>query len=214
MKITLTDVGKRFNRDWIFRHIQYEFISGHSYAIIGSNGSGKSTLLQVIAGAIAESEGKVSFGLPVSSFGSPGNQQVSPENIFQHISIAAPYMELIEEMSLTEFLQFHQVFKPFITGIGTEKIISEIGLEKSAHKHIRYYSSGMKQRVKLAQAIFSDTPVLLLDEPCTNLDEEGIALYHQLIKTYCHGRVVIISSNDVQEYGFCEQRFNIMEYKK
>jgi len=213
MKITLTDVGKRFNRDWIFRHLNYEFISGNSYAIIGSNGSGKSTLLQVIAGAIAESEGKVSFGFPVSSFGSPGNQQVSPENFFQYISIAAPYMELIEEMSLAEFLQFHQVFKPFSTGIARERIISEIGLEKSAQKHIRYYSSGMKQRVKLAQAIFSDTPVLLLDEPCTNLDEDGINLYHQLIKSYCRDRVVIVSSNDVQEYGFCEERLNIMSFK-
>jgi ABC-type multidrug transport system ATPase subunit len=122
-------------------------------------------------------------------------------------------MELVEEMSLTEFLQFHQVFKPFISGVDTKKIISEIGLEKSAHKHTRYYSSGMKQRVKLAQAIFSDVPVLLLDEPCTNLDEEGIALYYRLIKNYCADRIVIISSNDVQEYGFCEKRLDIMSFK-
>lgn len=214
MKITLTEVGKRFNRDWIFRHINYEFSNGHSYAIIGSNGSGKSTLLQVIAGAIAESEGKVGFVPSVIGHRSSYNEPVSSENFYQHISIAAPYMELIEEMSITEFLQFHQIFKPFISGVDTKKIISEIGLEKSAHKHIRYYSSGMKQRVKLAQAIFSDTPVLLLDEPCTNLDEDGIRLYHQLIKNYCNGRVVIVSSNDVQEYGFCEKKLNIMDYKK
>ena len=221
MKITLTDVGKRFNRDWIFRHINYEFSNAHSYAIIGPNGSGKSTLLQVIAGAMAESEGKVSFrfavsGLQPSVIGQwiSDDQSVSSENFYQHISIAAPYIELVEEMSLTEFLQFHQIFKPFITGINTQTIISEIGLEKSAHKHLRYFSSGMKQRVKLAQAIFSDVPVLLLDEPCTNLDEEGIGLYHRLIKNYCARRIVIISSNDVQEYGFCEKKLNIMEYKK
>lgn len=226
MKITLTDVGKRFNRDWIFRHINYEFTGGNSYAIIGSNGSGKSTLLQVIAGAIAESEGKVELSMaeqlieekkPAASSGhqpsATGHRLVDSDKIYEHISIAAPYMELIEEMSITEFLQFHHIFKPFISGIDTKEIISEIGLEKSAHKHIRYYSSGMKQRVKLAQAIFSDTPVLLLDEPCTNLDEEGIKLYHQLIKTYCDGRVVIVSSNDVQEYGFCERRLNIMSFK-
>jgi len=213
MKITLTDVGKRFNRDWIFSHINYEFSNGYSYAIIGANGSGKSTLLQVIAGAIAESEGKVSFQFPVSNSQPPDNELVSPENFYQHISIAAPYMELIEEMSLTEFLQFHQIFKPFISGIDTKKIISAIGLDKAAHKHIRYYSSGMKQRVKLAQAVFSDTPVLLLDEPCTNLDEEGVKLYHQLIKKYCDDRVVIVSSNDAQEYGFCENKLDIMSFK-
>jgi ABC-type multidrug transport system ATPase subunit len=220
MKITLTNVGKRFNRDWIFRHINYEFTNGHSYAIIGPNGSGKSTLFQVIAGAMAESEGKVSFQFSVDGsqstvlrHRSSDEQSLPSENFYRHISIAAPYMELIEEMSLAEFLQFHQIFKPFISGINVQKIIAEIGLEKSAHKHIRYFSSGMKQRVKLAQAIFSDTPVLLLDEPCTNLDEKGIALYHQLIKNYCTGRVVIISSNDEQEYGFCEARVNIMDYK-
>src|ERR1700735_481923 len=61
MKITLTDAGKRFNRDWIFRHLSYEFSSQHHYAITGPNGSGKSTLLQVIAGAIGISEGLVSY---------------------------------------------------------------------------------------------------------------------------------------------------------
>jgi len=229
MKITLTDVGKRFNRDWIFRHVNCEFTNGHSYAIIGPNGSGKSTLLQVIAGAMAESEGKVEYRMVdgrwsmaesenvigVDQRPSVNDHRSAPtENFYQHISIAAPYMELIEEMSLTEFLQFHQIFKPFISGIDVQKIISEIGLEKPAHKHLRYYSSGMKQRVKLAQAVFSDTPVLLLDEPCTNLDEEGIALYHRLIENYCSNRILIVSSNDEQEFGFCEKRINIMDNKK
>jgi len=221
MKITLTNVGKRFNRDWIFRHVHYEFTNGHSYAIIGPNGSGKSTLLQVIAGAVAESEGKVNFKLPIASLkasvsGSEqlAEQELQTENFYQQISIAAPYIELIEEMTLTEFLQFHQTFKPFITGMAIQKIISEIGLEKSADKQIRYYSSGMKQRAKLAQAFFSDVPVLLLDEPCTNLDEEGIALYHQLIKNHSSNRIVIVSSNDEQEFEFCEERLSIIDYKK
>jgi ABC-2 type transport system ATP-binding protein len=229
MKITLIDVGKRFNRDWIFRHIHYEFTNGHSYAIIGPNGSGKSTLLQVIAGAVAESEGKVNYEMvdgrwpmaEVKSEGKAGDQssynghhQLPTENFYKQIAIAAPYLELIEEMTLTEFLRFHQTFKPFLAEMDIQKVISEIALDKSAHKQIRYYSSGMKQRVKLAQAFLSDTPVLLLDEPCTNLDEEGIALYHQLIKNYSSNRIVIVSSNDFQEYNFCTDRVNILEYKK
>jgi len=215
MKITLIDVGKRFNRDWIFRHINYEFTDGNSYAIIGSNGSGKSTLLQVIAGAIAESEGKVSYQPGVwSRQSSTPDSRLPAEDFYTQVSIAAPYMELIEEMSLSEFLDFHQIFKPFLPGMNTVKAIEELGLGKSAAKHIRYYSSGMKQRVKLAQAFFSNTPVLLLDEPCTNLDQEGIDLYHRLIKQYCAKRTVIVSSNDEQEYGFCDKRVNIMEYKK
>ena len=221
MRITLNDAGKRFNRDWIFRHVNYNFTNGHAYAIIGPNGSGKSTLLQVIAGSIASSEGTVNYELKVDSLQltekkdlSTVNGQLSTDLIYQYISIAAPYLEVVEEMTLTEFLKFHQNFKPFLPEVNIEKIISLIGLQKSSHKQIRYYSSGMKQRVKLAQAIFSNTHVLLLDEPCTNLDVEGIELYQRLINDYCKDRLVIVSSNDVQEYSFCEKKIDINEFKK
>jgi ABC-type multidrug transport system ATPase subunit len=201
MKITLTDAGKRFNRDWIFRHLHYEFTAGRSYAITGANGSGKSTLLQAIAGAIGISEGNISY------------DGVAPDQVFQHLSIAAPYLEVIDEMTAMEFLRFHASFKPFLTGWTVQDILQAVGLRTAADKQIRYYSSGMRQRVRLAQAIFSDTELMLLDEPCTNLDVDGVALYRQLIADHGRGRLVIVSSNDVQEYDFCEEIINIMEHK-
>jgi ABC-type multidrug transport system ATPase subunit len=205
MKITLSDVGKRFNREWIFRHVNYSFESGVHYAITGPNGSGKSTLLQVIAGAIDHSEGKVEFT-------SSKQQPTTSNDYYQHLSFCAPYFDLIEEMTLTEFLQFHFQFKNILSGFTPNKIIDLLGLEKAAHKQIRYFSSGMKQRVKLAQAIFADVPVVFLDEPCTNLDESGIAQYQQLIGDYCNNRLVIVSSNDKQEYGFCKEVLSIKDY--
>lgn len=207
MTISLSDAGKRYNRDWIFRHLNYTFTSANSYAIIGPNGSGKSTLLQAIGGAIALSEGNLSFQ-SINDHTSKDS-----ETLYQYISIAAPYLEVIEEMTVTEFLQFHQTFKPFLSGATTKEIISTVGLDTAAHKQIRYYSSGMKQRVKLAQAIFSDTPVILLDEPCTNLDSVGIALYQQLIATYCSNRMIVVSSNDEVEYGFCREKISILDFK-
>jgi ABC-2 type transport system ATP-binding protein len=217
MRITLIDAGKRFNRDWIFRHLHYEFIGAKTYAITGPNGSGKSTLLQAIAGALTISEGAARYEtVPAKAIHgaiTPQVDAVPPEQVFRYISIAAPYLELIEEMTLLEFMQFHQSFKPFLPAISIETIISLFGLESAAGKQIRYFSSGMKQRVKLAQAIFSDTPVVLLDEPCTNLDAEGIAVYRQLVGKYCSGRLLIVSSNDLQEYDFCEEILNIMDYK-
>ena len=204
MKITLIDAGKRFNRDWIFRHFHYEFIAGHTYAITGVNGSGKSTLLQAVAGAIGISEGRIEY---VNGGG------VAPDQVFRHLSIAAPYLEVIEEMTVTEFLRFHASFKPLLAGWTVKDILHKVGLASAADKQIRYYSSGMRQRVRLAQAIFSDTPLVLLDEPCTNLDKDGIGLYGQLIEDHCKGRLVIVSSNDVQEYAFCEEIINIMDYK-
>ena len=206
MKISLTDAGKRFNRDWIFRHLTYEFSAGQSYAIIGPNGSGKSTLLQVLSGSMHINEGNIQYSML--------NSQCSSEEMYKHVSICAPYLEVVEEMTLSEFLNFHSGFKPFLSPITTEKIISILGLENAVNKQIRNYSSGMKQRVKLAQSIFSDVPIVLLDEPCTNLDAAGIQLYHSLINDYCKNRLLIVSSNDEVEYGFCTARLNINDYKK
>ncbi len=203
MEIQLEQAGKRFNRDWIFRKLNYTFQSGNAYAIIGANGSGKSTLLQVIAGSTNPSEGNVQYSI--------NNKQCSTEDIYQHISIAAPYLEVIEEMTATEFLQFHATFKPLTLPV--EEIIGIINLEKAATKQIRYYSSGMKQRIKLAQAIFTQAPIILLDEPCTNLDKTGYTLYHDLINNYCTNKLIIVSSNDENEMDFCEEKLNIMDWK-
>jgi ABC-type multidrug transport system ATPase subunit len=205
MRISLIDAGKRFNREWIFRHVQHDFNEGRKYAITGPNGSGKSTLLQVIAGALTPSEGSISY---LSDAG-----LVTPENQFSKMSFCAPYLELIEEMTATEFLSFHQQFKSFIPGITQAIILSETGLTNAANKQIRYYSSGMKQRMKLAQAIFTDTPVLFLDEPCTNLDKSGITLYRQLIQTHSQNRLVLISSNDEAEYDFCDTILQVTNWK-
>jgi ABC-type multidrug transport system ATPase subunit len=97
--------------------------------------------------------------------------------------------------------------------LSTEKILELIGLKNAAHKQIRYYSSGMKQRLKLALAIFSDCPILLLDEPCSNLDKEGYALYDTLIKEYAMHKLIIVGSNDPAEYHFCNAQINLMDYK-
>jgi len=253
-KIALNDTGKRFNRDWIFRHVNYHFETGRSYAITGPNGSGKSTLLQAIAGSMNLSEGGMEYRISNIEYRTEeqgtrnkeqgtgnkeqgtgnweletgnwkqgtGNKEqknkkqeiiILPENIFQYISIAAPYLELIEEMTAKEFLHFHNQFKPLMSSVSIENILSIIGLEKAMDKQIRYFSSGMKQRLKLAQAVFSDVPVLLLDEPCTNLDASGYELYHDLISTYCRWKLIIVSSNDAMEMNFCQEKLNIMHYK-
>jgi ABC-type multidrug transport system ATPase subunit len=203
MQIILNNVGKRFNREWIFRRFTYEFVAGKSYAITGANGSGKSTLLQVIAGALTYNEGNIKYTL--------NNVQCPNEEQYKHVAIAAPYLELVEEMTAKEVLEFHTQFKPLVLSIS--EILQLVGLEKAVNKQLRYYSSGMKQRLKLAQAFFSNNPVLLLDEPTTNLDGDGIALYHQLITNYAKEKLVIVSSNDKQEYAFCGKLIEMGKYK-
>ena len=205
MKIQLSNAGKRFNREWIFRNADLEFNSSTHCAITGPNGSGKSTLLQCIGGMLQLSEGSINYK------NEEGN--IEADNAYTHISFCAPYMDVIEEMSLIEFLQFHHQFKELINAFSIKKIIDEIGLKEAGWKQIRFYSSGMKQRVKLAQAIFFNTAIVLLDEPCTNLDVSGIELYHSLIENYCKNRLVIVSSNDAVEYSFCKTVISIADFK-
>ena len=223
MNISLQNTGKRFNREWIFRKFNYQFLQGKSYAITGPNGSGKSTLLQIIAGATLHSEGTISWqnavgkGQLATEQQTTNNkqqnekQQTRNEFAYQQISISAPYLDLIEEMTANEFLTFHSSFKTLTKSFS--EILAVVGLEKAANKQIRYFSSGMKQRLKLAQAFFSNTSVLLLDEPTTNLDEDGIAIYKKLWQENTSNRLVIVSSNDKVEYEECEEVIGIGEYK-
>ena len=205
MNISLQNTGKRFNREWIFRNFTFEFLQGKSYAITGSNGSGKSTLLQIIAGAALHSEGGINWQSAI------GDTQIANEKAYENISICAPYFDLIEEMTGNEFLSFHTSFKNFTKPFA--EILSTVGLQKAGDKQIRYYSSGMKQRLKLAQAFFSNTSVLLLDEPTTNLDEDGIAIYKKLWNENTTNRLVIVSSNDKTEYEQCNAVIKIGDYK-
>jgi ABC-type multidrug transport system ATPase subunit len=206
MRISLIDAGKRFNREWIFRHLDMELSSSRKFAITGPNGSGKSTLLQVIGGILRPSEGLVDA--------KNDGKTIDPDSIFKNLSFCAPYLELIEEMTGQEFLQFHASFKPFIDELKVPDILEATGLAAAAGKQIRYYSSGMKQRLKLAQAIFSDTSILLLDEPCTNLDKTGITLYRKLMESHTADRLVVISSNYDVEYDFCDEILRPEEWKK
>jgi ABC-type multidrug transport system ATPase subunit len=205
MQIQLEQIGKKYNREWIFRGLSFTFSPEKKYAITGPNGSGKSTLLQTIAGSTALSEGTVNW--------LSNNTVIAPENHYQHLGICTPSLSLIEEMTAIEFLAFHESFKCLMPGITPNTALEIIGLTTAANKQIRYFSSGMKQRIKLAQAIFSDVPVLFLDEPCTNLDETGYALYHSLIQNYASQKLVIVSSNDKAEYHFCEEVIDIKKYK-
>lgn len=207
MQIQLTAASKRFHTEWIFSNLHFNCITGQHYALIGNNGSGKSTLLQIMAGYIGLTKGQINW------FNSAG-EAIDGSKIYQHISIAAPYLELVEELTALEQIAFHQQFKSIQSDIVPSEIIKKIGLHNAADKQIRNFSSGMKQRLKLGLAIFDQAPILLLDEPCSNLDQEGIQTYHQLIQAYAMHKLIIIASNDPQEYQFCGHQLALSDCKK
>src|ERR1700742_4721496 len=204
--ITLNQIGRRFNRDWTFRGVDYTFTSGKTYAILGPNGSGKSTLLQVLNGSLAPSAGSINYLVD--------DKPVEAEAIFNQLTLAAPYLELIEEFTLDEMVDFHFKFKTYRQGMDKDAVISLLALEGGRNKLIKYFSSGMKQRLKLALAFCSDTPMLMLDEPTSNLDKQGVDWYLSLVQQFAADRLTIICSNQEHEYSFCRHQLNISDYKK
>lgn len=206
MEIILTDTGKKFSTEWIFRKVNVTFQDKKACAILGRNGSGKSTLLQVIAGNLNPTTGTVRY--------IHENQEIPVEKIFRHLVMVAPYLELIEEFTLREMLTFHFSFKSLMPGFTIEKAIDRLGFTTSSTKQLRQFSSGMKQRVKLIQAFLSDVPLILLDEPTMNLDHSGTEWYLNLVDELAKTRSVIVCSNlEKEETGFCQERIFIEDYK-
>lgn len=206
MEIILDNIGKKFNRDWIFRGIHAEFRSGTATAILGTNGSGKSTLLQVISGKLSPTEGSLNY--------LNNGQKIEIESLYRHISMASPYLELIEEYTLDEHYQFHAGLKPLLSGVTVKLFLEILGFQRVQGKAIRYFSSGMKQRVKLALAFLSDSDLLLLDEPCANLDAQGMEWYAGLYEKYAGNRLVLVCSNhQSEEISFCSSTLNVNDYK-
>ena len=209
MTISLNKLGKKFNRDWIFKNLDFDFEAEKPCAILGSNGSGKSTLLQIISGAQLPVEGEINYSLNDTAI-----SYRTFEELYKNISIAAPYMELIEEYTLEESVKFHSQFKSFMNGLTDADVIEITGLAASRNKQLKYFSSGMKQRVRLALAVLSDTKILLLDEPCSNLDQKAVDWYNELIQKYSKGRIIIVCSNHQEnEYKFCTATLNINDFK-
>lgn len=206
MRIVLENIGRRYNRDWILKGINYTFQKGQTYALLGPNGSGKSTLIKLISGSLTPSIGTLKY--------TQGNKSIKIEDIYKHISFVAPYIELIEEFTLHEMIDFHFSFKHLLKGFSKKDLFSFLSLDLSVHKELKYFSSGMKQRVKLALACFTDSDILMLDEPTSNLDNEGEEWYLRLIENTVHeNRVLIVASNQQKEYSFCTNYIHILDYK-
>ena len=205
MKINLEKVSKRYIRNWVFKNVSYTFEGAQIFALLGDNGSGKSTLLRLIAGMQTISSGTITYQL--------NEHEIDTTAIFENVSYCAPAMDVIEEMTLKEFLQFHFNFKKCLPEWNVDKIISEMDMDKAADVYISDFSSGMKQRAKLAQAFFSDTPFLFLDEPCSNLDSTGVALYQKWLRELGKNRLIIVASNDEREYLGAGASISLLDYK-
>jgi len=198
LQIVLQNISKKYSNNYILKDFSFSFIEGNSYAILGSNGSGKSTLVKILSGSHSVTKGDVKFMNDA--------KLVSPDRIFQYVSLAAPWSDVIEDFTLEECIQFHFKFRKPLNNISTNEIIDLSGLSVSSKKYIHQFSSGMKQRVRLLLAVFTNSKILLLDEPTSNLDIAGKQWYRMLLEKYTSGRMIVVASNHItEEYDFCKE---------
>ena len=200
MEILVQNLSKKFRQEFVIRQFNYTFQSRNSYAITGPNGSGKSTLLQLLA----------QFTLP--NTGTVEMSGVDPDLVYSHITYAAPYVELIEEYTLVEHLEILSKNNYLPSSITLETLERFIDLQPGRYKLIKNYSSGMRQKIKLGFALLSERPVLLLDEPTTNFDEQAKNWFFERLEQQ-RNKLIIIASNEAREINFCQEKISIQEFK-
>ncbi len=205
MNITLRHIGKRFKREWVFSGINEKIEGPVHLGILGGNGSGKSTLLQLISGYAGPTEGEVSWRL--------GADTLDRESIFRHVGICAPYMQVYEDFSLSENLEFFLRFRQLIDGMDAEAFAERVGLEKQRNKPLRNFSSGMRQRVKLGLALFADVPLVLLDEPVSHLDKQGVMWFRELMRSDRNRIICVASNSHADEIASCTQFIDVTAFK-
>ncbi len=204
MLLSCDKLGKRYNRHWVFRELSRDFKPGDKIAIIGNNGSGKSTLLKILAGFERFSEGNYTVSV--------NGKTVDENNVYRHISLCAPYQGLYEDLTLEEHFDLHRSFKNMRVN-GFEEFKAILVLDNVYNKPLKNYSSGMRQRVKLALAILSDTPFLFLDEPVSNLDARSTQWYRDLVTSHLENRIVFVASNrNDDELFFCTEHIQIEDF--
>ena len=201
-KITLevSNLRKDFDRRPVFKNLNFALSNSDSLAITGRNGSGKSTLVKVLANTYSQTSGNVSFSID----GKP----IERQHFYKYIGFVSPYLNLYDEFTGYENLYFVTNLRGLNAGL-IDKVLKRVGLFERRHDLVKIYSSGMKQRLKIAFAIIHNPLILMLDEPTSNLDAEGIRIVDSIAEEYRNERILIIATNDEHERNLCQNDINL-----
>lgn len=203
-RLKLTNIAKRFGRTILFKKISFEISSGEIIAITGWNGSGKSTLLRIIAGLIRPTRGQIDYLRK--------GMKINADERRNFIGMVAPALAMYDELSALENLEFLAKVRGLnISGDRYFSLLDQIGLKGWENANFGIYSSGMKQRLKIIQAILHRPPLLLLDEPFSNLDTKGIDAVDKIIHQQKNQAMTIIASNEQREIDYADRIINLSE---
>lgn len=201
MDLSIQKLSKAFNQRIIFDQLTFSIKSGSRFAIIGSNGSGKSTLLKILSGGLLPSSGQIHYSLR--------SEMIAEDILYRYVHFVAPYNTVIEELSLPELFDLHHKLG-LLRSFGTYKEWkSKLEYPFDPERQIKTFSSGMKQRIKLGLALLDDRPLILLDEPGSNLDVQGKAWFYGLLDQLKTDQTLIIASNEPVEIDYCTTAISV-----
>jgi heme exporter protein A len=197
------NIAKLYNRKVIFEKISFSFNEGISFAITGKNGSGKSTLVKILCGVLSPSKGKVEFTVDGTVVPYP--------DYYPHIGLVSPYLNMYEEFSAEENLAF--IAK--VRGLGTdwnsraEMLLNEFGIYEHRKKEAKFYSSGMKQRLKYCAALLHEPSILVLDEPTSNLDQYGTEAVRKFMTLQKEKGILLFATNDREDLEYADTVYSV-----
>lgn len=203
MTLTLSDVSKEFNRRSIFRDVSFTLGRSDSLAITGRNGSGKSTLVKIICGLLSPTKGTIAYTL--------NGKSIEHDSVRNHIGLVSPYLQLYDEFTGRENLELlSKIRSDRVLEKGRiEEVLQDVGLWERKDDFLRTYSSGMRQRLKYAFALVHKPDILVLDEPTSNLDSDGIEMVKRTALDQKKDSILIVATNDAEEVTWCGKSISL-----
>lgn len=204
MELSIQKLSKSFNQKVVFSNLNLDIPSGSRLAITGSNGSGKSTLLKIISGGAIPSSGQIQY--------KHNGKTIQEEHVYKWVHFVAPYNTVLEELTLPELFNFHKDLGTLRDFSTYKDWVLHLEYPFQWHHRIKTFSSGMKQRVKLGLVLLDNRPLILLDEPGSNLDQQGKEWMFGLLQKLSADQTLIIATNDPFERQYCQQQLDIEQY--
>ncbi len=207
VKIELKNIGKKFGRRRIFEGVNFVFENGAPKGIAGHNGAGKSTLIKIIANVISPTDGEVLYF--------QGENEIVKEKIFERVGFVAPYLVFYGEFSPLENLRFiSQIRGAAFDENRAEELLARFNIYKRRNDYLKGFSSGMLQRMKFVFALYHNPDFVLLDEPTSNLDDEGKRAVYETAEELAETKAVIIASNEKNDLALCRDVLELEKYKR
>ena len=204
--IQAKELKKTFGRRLIFNDINFDLLSNTIFGITGANGSGKSTLIKIIAGINSPTSGKIIY--------KNNEKTIEPEKLHNFIGFVSPYLVLYDEFSAWENLNYFANIRDVqFNKDKIEHLLNQFLLYNRKDDLLKTYSSGMKQRMKFIFALMHSPKLILLDEPTSNLDDEGKESVYKIIEDEGGKNIIIVASNEKSDLQFCKEKLKLEDYK-